>query len=71
MEKERKGYVIFDQQVAGALMFMKNRLKKSRPDRNDITKNVFIFEEDDKFLEDLNYIKSNKDILYSNFIINK
>lgn len=58
--EQNKGYVIFDQQIAGLLMFLKHRLKKLRPDKDDITKNVFIFENTPEFLKDLNHIRQNK-----------
>jgi len=55
-----KGFVVFDQQLAGLLMFMKHRLKKCRADRDDITKNVFIFDINDTFEKDLKYLKEHK-----------
>ena len=58
--EQNKGYVVFDQQIAGLLMFLKHRLKKCRPDKDDITKNVFIFDATESFLKDLNYLKENK-----------
>lgn len=59
-DEKNKGYVIFDQQLAGLLMFLNHRLKKCRPDKYSVTKNVFIFDITDKFLKDLNYLKINK-----------
>lgn len=67
--EQNKGYVIFDQQTAGLLMFFKHRLKKSRPDNKDLTKNVFIFENTQEFLKDLDYIKMNKEHIYN--VLNK
>lgn len=59
--KQNKDYIIFDQQLAGLLMFLKHKLKRCRPDKDMITKNVFIFETTDEFLKDFNYLKDNKD----------
>lgn len=55
-----KPYVIFDQQLAGLLMFMKHRLKKMRPDKNDITKNIFIFDVNSTFERDFEYLQEHK-----------
>jgi len=59
-QNDNKPYVIFDQQLAGLLMFMKHRLKKMRPDKEDITKNIFIFDVSDRFLKDLDYLRKVK-----------
>lgn len=61
MNQNNEVFIIFDQQLAGLLMFLRHRLKKCRPDRDDITKNVFIFDKTNEFLRDFNYLKDNKD----------
>jgi len=55
-----KDYLILDQQLAGLLMATRNRLVTARPDKNDKTKNVFFFEENEKFNNDFEFLKRNK-----------
>lgn len=58
-----RDYLILDQQVAGLLMLMRNRLVTARPDKNDKTKNVFFFENTEKFKNDFSFIKDNKNYI--------
>lgn len=59
----KKDYLILDQQLAGLLMFKRNRLVTARPDRNDKTKNIFFFDDNDKFQTDFEILKRNKKII--------
>lgn len=57
---EKKDFLILDQQTAGLLMCLRHRLVTARADKNDKTKNVFFFEDNDKFQEDFSFIRNNK-----------
>lgn len=51
--ENKKGFIIFDQQLAGYLMLMKHRMINSRKDRECETKNVYVFAINDTFMDDL------------------
>ena len=58
--KINKDFLILDQQLAGLLMLIRNRLVTARPDKNDKTKNVFFFDNNDKFEKDFEFLKLHK-----------
>ena len=68
MEK-REYYPIFDQQVAGMLMTMRYRLVTARPDKNDVTKNIFFFDKTENLIKESIRLRNYK-IEVENYINN-
>lgn len=57
---KKEYYPIFDQKIAGLLMFQKYRLITSRPDKYDKTKNIFFFEKSEQLIEESSKLRCNK-----------
>ena len=55
-----KDYAIYDSKLAGLLMLRRCRLITIRPDRKDLTKTVFFFDNNDKFKKELQFCIDNK-----------
>ena len=57
---ENKDFAIYDAKLAGLLMVKKCRLVTARPDKKDVKKMIFFFDNTDYFKLTYNNLKINK-----------